>query len=75
MIKSSKRLLFLADLQEYKEDNANKLAKIKYYFAIVKCALPPSSVDVLESGIYSCKYNELYGILLYVCYNNKELSP
>ena len=55
--------LNFADLQEYKEDT---ISKNKIY--IVKCAF-------IQSGIYSCKYNELYGILLYVCYNNKELSP
>jgi len=41
-------------LQEYKEDT---ISKNKTY--IVKCAF-------IQSGIYSCKYNELYGILLYV---------
>ena len=46
--------LNFADLQEYKEDT---ISKNKTY--IVKCAF-------IQSGIYSCKYNELYGILLYV---------
>ena len=37
--------------------NDSKIDKNKTY--IVKCAF-------IQSGIYSCKYNELYGILLYV---------
>ena len=49
-----KKVQNFADLQEYKEDT---ISKNKTY--IVKCAF-------IQSGIYSCKYNELYGILLYV---------